>query len=107
MGKRIRYMFCIMLVLVLAWIIASLIDVNVHNMADQDFQKWNAFSLFAKWHGAAGESSGTVSTVATCKSDADIHVPEETPELMRMLVEKRIASKKASGKKCASEKDIP
>lgn len=90
MGKRIRGMSCAMLILVLAWMVASFIDVNMHNMADRDFQEWNVFSLFVRRHGAAGESSSIVSTVVTCNSDADTHESEKTPEPKRMLTEKDI-----------------
>lgn len=41
--KRVPYIICSML---FVWLVASYIDVSLHNMSDCKYQRWNAFNLF-------------------------------------------------------------
>lgn len=43
--KRVPYIIC---PIILLWLVASYIDVSLHNMSDCKYQSWNAFNLFDK-----------------------------------------------------------
>lgn len=43
--KNFKYIICI---LIIGWIIASFIDVNIHNMTTCEYASWNAFELLMK-----------------------------------------------------------
>lgn len=48
--KEIETLIYVICALVILWIFVSFIEVNMHNMSDQVYSKWNFFTLFIEFY---------------------------------------------------------
>ncbi len=44
--KAIKNLIFLVSILFMVWIVASFINVNLHNLTDQNFATWNLFTMF-------------------------------------------------------------
>lgn len=45
MMKRVEKIIYVCCLVVLAWLIASFIDINMHNLSDLKYHSWNMFRI--------------------------------------------------------------
>ena len=54
--KEIEFLICVICALVILWIFVSFIEVNMHNMTDHTYSKWNFFTLLIELHDKFGRT---------------------------------------------------
>ena len=52
--KEFKTLIYVMCVLVILWIFGSFIEVNMHNMTDHVYSKWNLFTLLIELYNKFG-----------------------------------------------------
>lgn len=101
--KKLEMAFCILCSVVLMWGLASLFNINAHNMTDHEYAKWNVFVIMFPVEDEPQEETVQYNNVCvkTVVSATEEPVPTNEPK-------KKVKARKQkkNKKKEAKEKDI-
>lgn len=88
--------------LLLAWLFASFVDTNAHNMSDLEYAKWNLFDIAfgneepVKAESVVAECKVETEPIATVKPTA---IPTEKPKTTKKAKEKKVRTRNKSNQR--------